>query len=141
MSKPLKVFILTGCLMLSGYCGAQTSPGLSYVDTEYILDQLPDFKAAQKEIDATAEKWKNEIRRKREELNTLKKISEDGIAFLPVGANKGLKEKIAEKTRELNAFKYEKFGPDGELFKLRRSLILPIQDRVYKAMQDKTFIK
>ncbi len=136
MSKSLKAYILIFCLMVCSYCYSQPPQRMSYVDTEYILDQLPDFKAAQKEIDDASEKWKNEIRRKKTELEKLRQGYEAESVLLPEETRKKREEEIALKSKDLDEYKAMKFGPDGELLKKRQQLIKPIQDKVYKAVQD-----
>ncbi len=122
--------------MAFGFAYAQPPQRISYVDTEYILDQLPEFKAAQKEIDDAAEKWKNELKKRRADLEKMKQNYEAESVLLPEETRKKREEEISLKTKDVEAYKTEKFGPDGELFKKRQQLIKPIQDKVFKAIQD-----
>ena len=136
MRNTFKAHIVTLCLLVSSLVYSQPPQRFSYVDTDYILDQLPEFKAAQKELDDAAERWKNELKKRKTELEKIKQNYDAEFVLLPEETRKKREEEIAQKTKDLDGFKTEKFGPDGELFKKRQQLVKPIQDKVFKAVQD-----
>lgn len=107
----------------------------AYVDTDYILENVPAYRQAQKQLNAAARSWKEEIARRKEELEQLRKDLEAEQVLLPQDVAEKRKREIEEKEKALQQYKNEKFGRQGALFEKRRELIKPIQDRVFDAVQ------
>lgn len=108
---------------------------IAYVDTEYILGKMPEYKSAQKQLDAKAEEWRKEVERKMADVDKLYKKYQAEQVLLPEEERKQRENEIIEKEQDLNEYKKEKFGPEGDLYKQRQMLIKPIQDRVFDAIQ------
>jgi len=106
-----------------------------YVDSEYILNQMPEYKSAQSQLDEMAAKWKDEIKVKMDEIDKLYKAYRAEQVLLPEEVRKKREDEILKKEDEMNKFKEEKFGKNGELFKKRQELVKPIQDKVFDAIQ------
>ncbi|MBT3301965.1 MAG: OmpH family outer membrane protein [Bacteroidetes bacterium] len=132
--KSLKITtsILLLALFTSNISFAQS---FSYVDTEYILDKIPEYKSAQKQLDELAENWKAEIRVKVQEVDNLYNAYQAEQVLLPDEIRKKRENEILKKEDELNKLKEAKFGKEGDLFKKRKELIKPIQDKVFDAIQ------
>lgn len=112
-----------------------TAQNVAYIDSEYILKNIPEYEEAQKELNELSKRWQSEIERKQEYIE---KKREDYLAeeiLLTDNMKSKRKEDIIKLEDELKEFKKEKFGVDGELFKKRKELIKPIQEKVYKAVQ------
>lgn len=107
----------------------------AYVDSEYILNLLPAYKSAQKELDFLSQQWEKEIEKKREELVKLEKNLSTERILLTEDVIKEREGELTKKKRELGEYQIEKFGVDGELFKKRQELVKPIQDKVFEAIQ------
>jgi outer membrane protein len=107
----------------------------SYVDTDYILDKMPEYRSAQKQIDELAEQYKKEIQAKVNEIEKLYKQYQAEQVILPEQEKKEKEDEILREEDELNKLKEQRFGKDGDLFKKRRELIKPIQDKVFDAIQ------
>ncbi|MEZ4978050.1 MAG: OmpH family outer membrane protein [Chitinophagales bacterium] len=105
------------------------------VDMEYILSKLPEYTNAQEQIDQLAQTWKEEIDlefQKVEKAYT-KFQAEQVLMTEQMKAQKISEiEAMEKKAKEMQK---AKFGPDGELFKKRQSLIKPIQDKIYEKVQ------
>jgi len=128
------IFLLTIAFALySGHLNAQAR--VAYIDSEYILDQMPEYRSAQKQLDEIAQKWKDEIQKKADEIDKLYKDYQAQWVLLPEDQRKKKEEDISTKEKALAAYKKEKFGPDGELDKKRQQLIKPVQDKVFDAVQ------
>ena len=130
MKKILLVFI--AALGLAINAKAQR---FAYVDTEYILEQVPEYRSAQKKLDQMAEEWQAEIERQKAQIEKLKKELELEQFLLSDEQRKKKEEQIAELEKNLKEYQKQKFGYEGELFKKRQELIKPIQDRVFDAIQ------
>jgi outer membrane protein len=128
----IPLFLLLGIVM-AGKVSAQAR--VAYVDTQYILDSLPEYKAAQKQLDDLSAQWKKEIDSRTQEIQQLYKQYQAEWVLLPEDTRKKREQEISDKEKALNDYKNEKFGPDGELFRKREELIKPIQDKVFDAIQ------
>ena len=107
----------------------------AYVDTEYILSQLPDYKSAQKKLDEVSEVWQKEVDAKYAEIDKLYKNYKAEEVLLNGEQKKQRQDEIIAKEKAAKQFQQDKFGYEGELFKKREQLIKPIQDRVFDAIQ------
>jgi outer membrane protein len=107
----------------------------AYIDTEYILDMLPEYKSAQKQLDLIAETWQKEAEDKKVEIDKMQKDFQAEQILLTEELKKKKEADIKLKEAELKEFMNKKFGYEGELFKKRQELVKPIQDKVFDACQ------
>lgn len=135
MKRFIPIYLLSAVLLITVPVIAQQQH-ISYVDTEYILDQLPDYRSAQKQLDDAASKWKEELQRRKAELDKLTKSYNAEFILLPEETRKKREEEIAQRQKSHDDYQKEKFGAEGELFKKRQQLLKPIQDKVFKAVQE-----
>lgn len=121
-------------LALAVTCIAQAQR-FGYVDTEYILDLMPEYKSAQKQLDQLSEDWQKEVEKKQQGIDKMYRDFQAEQVLLTEDLRKKREEEIKLKEKELRDFRNQKFGYEGELFKKRQELIKPIQDRVFDAIQ------
>ncbi len=107
----------------------------AYVDTDYIMDMLPDYKSAQKQLDLIAENWQKEAEAMKQEIDKMEKEYQAEQVLLTEELKKKKETEIKAKETELKDFMNKKFGYEGELFKKRQELVKPIQDKVFDACQ------
>lgn len=107
----------------------------AYVDTDYILDLIPEYKSAQKQLDAIAAGWEKEGDKMSEDIDKMIKDYEAEKILLTEEMKKKREAEIHSKEIELKDFRNRKFGYEGELFKKRQELVKPIQDKVFDAVQ------
>lgn len=108
----------------------------AYVDTDYILDMLPEYKSAQKQLDLIAETWQKEAEEKKTEIDKMLQEFQAEQILLTAELKKKKETDIKLKEAELKEFMTKKFGYEGELFKKRQELVKPIQDKVFDACQN-----
>ena len=108
--------------------GTVNAQKFAYVDTDYILENIPSYSEAQKELDATSLRWQKEIEAKYAEIDQLYKAFQAEQVLLTDEMKKKREDEIIHKEKEAKEFQKRKFGVDGELFKKRQELIKPIQD-------------
>lgn len=132
--KKLTFFLAFFALMFTGV-SANAQARVAYIDSEYILEHMPEYRSAQKQLDEMAEVWKKDVQKRVDEVDKLYKQYQAEWVLLPEEERRKREEEISQKEKALNDFKKEKFGPDGELFKKRQQLIKPIQDKVFDAVQ------
>jgi outer membrane protein len=106
-----------------------------FVDTDYILSRIPEYKAAQAEIDKTSIDWQKEIELKYSEIDKLYKIYKAESVLLTDDMKKKRENEIINKEKEAKELQKSRFGVDGELFKKRMELVKPIQDKVFNAVK------
>ncbi len=135
MNKLIKILLLI--TMVVGFFNQNElyAQRFAYVDTEYILDMLPEYRSAQKQLDAVAEGWQKEIESKRTEIDKLIKDFQAEQILLTEELKKKKEAEIKQKEIEVKEFTNKKFGYEGELFSKRQELIKPIQDKVFNACQ------
>lgn len=119
-------------LMLSTIAFAQKS---GYVNTQSILQLMPEYKTAQQEIDAASQKWQKELEEKYQKIETLYKKYQSEEVLLPDDIKKQRQDEILDAEREAKEFKQKKFGYDGELYKLQDEKVKPLQEKVYNAVE------
>jgi len=119
-------------LLLAGNINAQK---YAIIDTRYILDKLPDYTQAQKQLDGIAADWQKDIDTKQTSLDKMYKDYEAEQVMLSDDLKKKREDQLFLKEKELRDLQRQRFGFEGDLFKKRQELIKPIQDRVYNAVQ------
>jgi outer membrane protein len=128
-----KVLFIFSCLvMIAGTTQAQK---YAIIDTRYILDKMPDYKAAQKQLDDIASDWQKDIDGKQTELDNMYKSFEAEQVMLSDDLKKKREDQLFNKEKTLRDLQRKRFGFEGDLFKKRQELIKPIQDKVYNAVQ------
>ncbi|GIV33538.1 MAG: membrane protein [Chitinophagales bacterium] len=130
MKKSIFIFLLPALLLTEA-----KAQRFVYVDTDYILDNIPDFHAAQKKIDDIAEEWRQEINQKYEEIEKLYKAYQAEQILMPEEVKIRKQQEIEEKEKAVRELQKQRFGFEGDLFKKKQELIKPIQDRVYNEIQ------
>jgi len=123
-------------LMVSviGY-GQSGTAKFGYVDTDYIMSQIPEYKAAQSELDKTSVNWQKEMENKFAEIDKLYKAYQADAILLTEDMKKKRENEIINRETEAKELQKQRFGVDGELFKKRQELVKPIQDKVYNAIK------
>jgi len=108
----------------------------AYVDTEYILNKIPEFVSSQEEINKLSEQWEEEIQGQYLEIERMYQAYQAEKYLLPEDKKKQLEEDIILKEKEVNDYKQNLFGPNGKLYEKQKELIIPIQDIIYNAIQE-----
>jgi Skp family chaperone for outer membrane proteins len=109
---------------------------IGYIDMEYILEKVPDYAEAKNQLDQKAEKWKQEIQTKKNDINKLKEALKTEKVLLTKELIEEREEEITFQENELIEYTQKKFGPNGDLITQKSVLIKPIQDQVFNAVQD-----
>ncbi|MDP2386741.1 MAG: OmpH family outer membrane protein [Bacteroidota bacterium] len=115
--------------------GSLKAQKFGYVDSEYILNSIPEYKAAKTEMDKLSADWQKEIELKYAEIDKLYKAYQAEQILLTDEMKKKRENEIVNREAEAKDLQKAKFGVDGELFKKRMELIKPIQDKVYNAVK------
>jgi len=108
----------------------------AYVNSEYILKHIPEYTAAQKQLDDLSQKWQQEVDQQYAEIEKMYKAYQNDQVLLNEDMRRRREDEIVKKEKEVKDYQKQKFGFEGELFKQRQQLVQPIQQRVSKAIQD-----
>lgn len=105
------------------------------VDMEYILSNIPAYERANEQLNQTSKAWQQEVEALNNKAQTLYKNYQNESVFLSDAQKKEREKAIVDKEKEASDLKKKYFGPEGELYKKRQSLIEPIQDEIYNAVK------
>lgn len=107
----------------------------AYVNSQYILDNIPEYKAAMQQLDQQSVNWQKEIETKYAFIDKLYKDYQAEQILLTDDMKKKREAEITAKEKEVKEFQKSKFGYEGELFKKKQDLVKPIQDKIYNAVK------
>ncbi len=130
----MKRLLLLSFLMLSAWVGQAQK--FAYVDSDYIMKQIPEFQEAQKQLEELSKQWQKEIEKRYQEIEEMYKSYQAESVLLTEEMKQQREAAIVEKEQEAQAFQKEKFGVGGALFQKRQELVQPIQDKVYEALKE-----
>ena len=108
----------------------------AYVDTEYILENIPEYKDAQNQLDEYAAEYQQEIEEKIDEINKMTQDFQAEAVLMPEDVKNKKEEEINKKKEELATFQSQRFGTDGDLFLKREELVKPIQEKIFNAIEE-----
>ncbi|MDG1476756.1 MAG: OmpH family outer membrane protein [Vicingaceae bacterium] len=130
--KSLKKVSLVLILIVSSLAGF--SQNFGYVDSEYILENIPEYKDAQDELDKLSVEWQKQLERRYAEIDKMYKNYQAEQILLTEDMKLKREDEIIKKEKAAKEYQKQKFGVDGELFQKRKELVKPLQDDVYKAI-------
>ncbi len=107
----------------------------AYIDSDYILENVPEYKEAKDKLDKMAERWTQEIEDRYNVLKMKKENFAREEVLLPAEEKQKREEEIKKLETEAMEMQKLRFGVKGDYFQKRQELIKPIQDRIYEAMQ------
>lgn len=132
----LKKLVLCFFWISSFAVGAQKGVRIGYIDMEYILQNVPEYKEAASQLDAKVQKWKVEIEASFKEVAEMRKELNNEKILLTKELIAEREEDITFKEKEIIAYQQKRFGPKGDLFQQKKRLIQPVQDQVFVAVQE-----
>lgn len=129
----MKALVIAALLIFgTGFASAQK---YAYIDSDYILSNMPEYTAAKEKLDKLADRWTKEIEKRYEVLKLKKENFAREEVLLPAEERKKREEEIEKLETEAMQMQKTRFGVKGDYFSKRKELIKPIQDQVYDAMQ------
>ena len=129
--KKLIITCLVAIVSLAAH--AQKS---ALIDMEYIMKNIPAYERANEQLNQVSKKWQAEVEALSNEAATMYKNYQNEVVFLSQEQRKAKQEAIMKKEKDAGELKKKYFGPEGELYKKRESLIAPIQEAVYNAVKE-----
>lgn len=130
----MKKIIALAALFCALTAGAAAQK-FALIDMEYIMGNIPAYERANEQLNQVSKKWQAEIGALDNSARTLYKNYQNEVVFLSEAQKKEREQAIVDKEKEAAELKKKYFGPEGELYKKRVSLIEPIQDEIYNAVK------
>ncbi len=115
---------------------AQKPQRVAYIDMNYILENVPEYAAAQAQLDNKIKTWQQKLDVLSDEIEQLKTDLSNEKSLLTKELIREREEDIDIKEQELKRLQQAYFGPTGDLFQMRKQFVKPVQDQVYNAIQD-----
>ena len=131
MKKFLALALLLGAFSLTA-----SAQKFALIDMEYILSNIPAYERANEQLNQISRRWQDEVEALDNEAKALYKNYQNEAMFLSETQKKEREEAIVAKEKEAADLKKKYFGPEGELFKKRESLMSPIQEEIYTAVKE-----
>ncbi len=131
----MKKIVVIACLMLL-YSAATFAQKFAYVDSEYILENIPSYKAAQEQLDQLSAQYQKELESMHSELDQMYKDFQSESVLLSDEMKRKREDVIVSKEKEYKELQRKYFGREGDLFKKRQGLVKPIQDDIFNAIQE-----
>ena len=127
------LFILVALFTFAGTSHAQK---YAYVDTEYILENIPAFNAAQEQLNQLSQQYQKELEAMHSEIEQMYKDFQAESVLLSEDMKRKREDVIISKEKDYKQLQRKYFGPSGDLFQKRQSLVKPIQDDIFNAVQE-----
>ena len=131
----MRKFLLLVILIL-GVGSTVSAQKFGFVDTDYILKNMPSYAAAQEQLNQSSKKYQSEVESKYAEVSASYKAYQTESVFLSPEVKVKRENEIVESEKAAKALQQKYFGAEGELFKKRQALIKPIQDEIFNAIKD-----
>ncbi len=128
-----KIFYIT--LISLFFVNNTFSQKFAYIDSDYILNKIPEFKQAQDKLDALSAEWQKEIEKKFTDVENMYKSYQQEQILLTKPMKNKREEAIMRAEKEAKDLQRKYFAPQGELNLKRQELVKPIQDKIYDAVQ------
>ncbi len=130
----MKKLIISLAFVLTAFVGAYAQK-FALVDMDYILRNVPSYEMANEQLNQVSQRWEREVTELSKEAETMYKNYQAEMIFLTDDQKKSREEELVAKEKQVTDLRYKYFGPEGELFKKRQSLMKPIQEDVYNAVK------
>lgn len=131
----MKRILLTLAVVL-GFAFAGMAQKYAYVDSEYILENIPAYKAAQEQLDKLSGQYQKELEAIQAEIEKMYNSYRSESVLLSDDMKRKREDVIVTKEKDYRALQQKYFGREGEIFKTRQGLVKPIQDDIYNAIQE-----
>ena len=127
--------IIIALVAVIGFALAGHAQKFAMIDMEYVLRNVPAYEMANTQLSQVSQRWEKEVNELAKEADNLYKTYQSEMVFLSDDQKKAREAEIVKKEDEVSQLRNKYFGPEGELYKKRQSLMKPIQEDVYNAVK------
>ena len=128
-----RIILLAVAILFATFAFSQK---YAYVDTEYILNNIPVYESAKTQLEDLTKEWKKEIDAKKASIDQMYQNYQSERILLTEELRARREDEIMKKEQELKQLQQKYFGESGMLYKKREELIKPIQDDIYNAIKE-----
>jgi outer membrane protein len=129
-----KFILLTGIAMVMAF--SASSQKFGFIDSDYILENIPAFNAAQEQLDQLSRQYQKELESMYAEVEKMYQDFQAESVLLSEDMKRKREDVIISREKEYKDLQRKYFGPSGDLFKRRQALVKPIQDDVFNTVQE-----
>ncbi|GHT37707.1 membrane protein [Bacteroidia bacterium] len=129
-----KIIALCSFMLLCSLAG--NAQKFALIDMEYILKNIPAYEMTNEQLNQVSKRWQNEVEALQQEAQNMYKSYQSDLVFLSPEMKTKREEDIVKKEQAAQDLKRKYFGPEGELYKKRESLMKPIEDEIYTAAKE-----
>ena len=134
--KTKVLFLLAFASLMSWSALAQRGVRIGYIDTEYILQNVPEYQDASAQLESKVQQWKKDVEKRLSVVEQKKKqLSSESVLLTPELINER-QEEITVEENEILDYQQKRFGPNGDLMIQRKQLMQPVQDQIFAAVQE-----
>ena len=139
--KALKSLFLTAAIVCCSVIGANAQIGIggqkfAYVDSDYILSNIPEYGDAQEELNTLSAKWQNEVKAIYDKVSEMYQRYQTEMVLLSEDQKRAREQEIINKGQEAKTLQMQYFGADGQLYQKQTELVQPIQEKIYTALTE-----
>ncbi len=137
--KTLKSLILAVAIVCFGSLSSYAQLGgqkFAYVDSDYLLSNIPEYADAQEELNALSTQWENEIKGVYDKVSEMYRKYQTEMVLLSEDQKHAREQEIINKEQEAKNLQMQYFGSDGQIFQKRTELVQPIQEKIYTAISE-----
>lgn len=137
--KTLKSLILAATIVLCGSFNAYAQIGgqkFAYVDSDYILSNIPEYADAQEELNTMSTQWENEIKAIYDRVSEMYRRYQTEMVLLSEDQKHAREQEIINKEQEAKNLQMQYFGSEGQLYQKQSELVQPIQEKIYTAITE-----
>ena len=137
--KTFRTLILTAALLCGCVFSVNAQIGgqkFAYVDSDYILSNIPEYADAQEELNAMSTQWQNEVKAVYDKVSEMYKKYQTEMVLLSEDQKRAREQDIVNKEQEAKNLQMQYFGAEGQLYQNREELVQPIQEKIYNALTE-----
>lgn len=137
--KTVKSLFLTAAVLLCSVFSVNAQIGgqkFAYVDSDYILNNIPEYGDAQEELNALSTQWQNEVKAIYDKVSEMYKKYQTEMVLLSEDQKRAREQEIVNKEQEAKNLQMQYFGSEGRLYQKRAELVQPIQEKIYTALSE-----
>lgn len=132
-----RLFTVGLILLLNGTQAlAQRQNRIGYIDMDYILENVPEYKQANKQLDRKIQAWKEEVEKKQDKIDDLKQELNNERPLLTQDLIEEREDEIELQEKKLKKFQETRFGVDGHMINARKDIVKPVQDEVFNVVRE-----
>ena len=130
----MKRILLLLCILV--FVGNIKAQKFAYVDSQFILEHIPEYNQAKQELDNISYQWQEEIENAYQDIDKLYRAYQTDKVLLTDKMRQDREDEIIQKEKDVKELQQKRFGTDGDLYKKQEELIRPVQNLIYNAIQE-----